>query len=408
MQKNILYISYDGMTDPLGQSQVLPYICGLSQKGYRYTLLSCEKPERYATHRATIEKICLENHIDWQPIMYTKKPPVLSTIWDVITLQKKAYNLHKKMKFSLTHCRGYISSLIGLSLRRRHGVPFLFDMRGFWADERIDGEIWNIKNPFYKFVYKFFKKQELSFFNDSDVTISLTQKGKEEIKSWENIKKNIDIEVIPCCADMELFDFKKINEERKQFFKQKYNIQQNDYILIYIGNFSTVYKFNEVLKVYKSIRKENLKFIICSHEPIDTFNLFLSKNDLIDDNQIYYDSLNRIDIPSVLSIADYSIFFCKEGFSRKATSPTRLAEILGCGLKVIINNGIGDTKELIESNALGFVFNGFDDSEFSRFKEFFKYEKNYNKEHIHEISSSNFDVKNGIEKYLKVYTKIAK
>jgi glycosyltransferase involved in cell wall biosynthesis len=396
------------MTDPLGQSQVLPYICGLSQKGYRYTLLSCEKPERYATHRATIEKICLENHIDWQPIMYTKKPPVLSTIWDVITLQKKAYNLHKKMKFSLTHCRGYISSLIGLSLRRRHGVPFLFDMRGFWADERIDGEIWNIKNPFYKFVYKFFKKQELSFFNDSDVTISLTQKGKEEIKSWENIKKNIDIEVIPCCADMELFDFKKINEERKQFFKQKYNIQQNDYILIYIGNFSTVYKFNEVLKVYKSIRKENLKFIICSHEPIDTFNLFLSKNDLIDDNQIYYDSLNRIDIPSVLSIADYSIFFCKEGFSRKATSPTRLAEILGCGLKVIINNGIGDTKELIESNALGFVFNGFDDSEFSRFKEFFKYEKNYNKEHIHEISSSNFDVKNGIEKYLKVYTKIAK
>jgi glycosyltransferase involved in cell wall biosynthesis len=340
--------------------------------------------------------------------MYTKKPPVLSTIWDVITLQKKAYNLHKKMKFSLTHCRGYISSLIGLSLRRRHGVPFLFDMRGFWADERIDGEIWNIKNPFYKFVYKFFKKQELSFFNDSDVTISLTQKGKEEIKSWENIKKNIDIEVIPCCADMELFDFKKINEERKQFFKQKYNIQQNDYILIYIGNFSTVYKFNEVLKVYKSIRKENLKFIICSHEPIDTFNLFLSKNDLIDDNQIYYDSLNRIDIPSVLSIADYSIFFCKEGFSRKATSPTRLAEILGCGLKVIINNGIGDTKELIESNALGFVFNGFDDSEFSRFKEFFKYEKNYNKEHIHEISSSNFDVKNGIEKYLKVYTKIAK
>ena len=129
---------------------------------------------------------------------------------------------------------------------------------------------------------------------------------------------------------------------------------------------------------------------------------------MIDDNQIYYDSLNRIDIPSVLSIADYSIFFCKEGFSRKATSPTRLAEILGCGLKVIINNGIGDTKELIESNALGFVFNGFDDSEFSRFKEFFKYEKNYNKEHIHEISSSNFDVKNGIEKYLKVYTKIAK
>jgi hypothetical protein len=43
--KNILYIAYDGMTDPLGQSQVLPYISGLSKLGYQFTLISCEKPE---------------------------------------------------------------------------------------------------------------------------------------------------------------------------------------------------------------------------------------------------------------------------------------------------------------------------------------------------------------------------
>jgi glycosyltransferase involved in cell wall biosynthesis len=100
-------------------------------------------------------------------------------------------------------------------------------------------------------------------------------------------------------------------------------------------------------------------------------------NHLENDNQIIYDSLSRNEIPKVLSIADYSIFFCKEGFSRKATSPTRLAEILGCGLKVVINSGIGDTKELIENNNLGFVFNNFREDEFIRFKEFFKYEKNF-------------------------------
>ncbi len=43
MTKQILYVSYDGMTDPLGQSQVLPYIEGLSKYGYQYTLISCEK-----------------------------------------------------------------------------------------------------------------------------------------------------------------------------------------------------------------------------------------------------------------------------------------------------------------------------------------------------------------------------
>ena len=43
-----LYISYDGMTDPLGRSQVLPYLQGLSERGHEITLLSCEKPARMA------------------------------------------------------------------------------------------------------------------------------------------------------------------------------------------------------------------------------------------------------------------------------------------------------------------------------------------------------------------------
>ena len=42
MAANILYLSYDGMTDPLGQSQVLPYLAGLSKKGFRFHLISFE------------------------------------------------------------------------------------------------------------------------------------------------------------------------------------------------------------------------------------------------------------------------------------------------------------------------------------------------------------------------------
>ena len=45
---NVLYLSYDGMTDPLGQAQVIPYLQELSSKhGHTYTLISFEKKERY-------------------------------------------------------------------------------------------------------------------------------------------------------------------------------------------------------------------------------------------------------------------------------------------------------------------------------------------------------------------------
>ena len=41
-----LFISFDGLTDPLGQSQILPYLIGIS-RDYAITIISCEKKERY-------------------------------------------------------------------------------------------------------------------------------------------------------------------------------------------------------------------------------------------------------------------------------------------------------------------------------------------------------------------------
>ena len=41
----ILYITYDGIMDPLGQSQVMPYLTGLASLGTDITLLSFEKPQ---------------------------------------------------------------------------------------------------------------------------------------------------------------------------------------------------------------------------------------------------------------------------------------------------------------------------------------------------------------------------
>jgi hypothetical protein len=36
-------------------------------------------------------------------------------------------------------------------------------MRGFWADERVEGKIWNVKNPVYRKAYQFFKQKEKEF-----------------------------------------------------------------------------------------------------------------------------------------------------------------------------------------------------------------------------------------------------
>src|SRR5665647_3716478 len=86
MGKRILFISYDGLTDPLGQSQVIPYLAGLTKYGYSFTILSCEKPEKYALHKKYVDDLLKSYPIKWIPIPYHKKPLVLSSIYDVICL----------------------------------------------------------------------------------------------------------------------------------------------------------------------------------------------------------------------------------------------------------------------------------------------------------------------------------
>ena len=43
MDKNILFISIDGLSDPLGQSQIIPYLKIISQKNNKVFVFSMEK-----------------------------------------------------------------------------------------------------------------------------------------------------------------------------------------------------------------------------------------------------------------------------------------------------------------------------------------------------------------------------
>ena len=247
---NVLFISYDGMTDPLGQSQVLPYLKGLRQKGYGITLLSCEKPER-ASQQPTIRQICQESDIDWQPIDYTRKPPVLSTLKDVRRLKQRTLELHREKGFDIIHCRSYISAIVGLWMKKKHGVPFIFDMRGFWADERVDGGLWRLSNPLYKTVYSYFKRKEKEFLESADAIVSLTHAAALEIDSWP-LAQHQPIDVIPCCVDTDLFVPDHFGSEAQKKLKEELGIPEDTCVLGYVGSLGTWYQLPEMLQFFNT------------------------------------------------------------------------------------------------------------------------------------------------------------
>src|SRR5690348_9078886 len=116
--KNVLFISYDGMTDPLGKSQVIPYLAELTKEGYDFTILSCDKTEKYKANRVYVEKLIEPYPIKWVSIPYHKKPPVISSVYDFFKLKQMAKKLHRVRKFDMVHTRVGLPQLVALYLKK--------------------------------------------------------------------------------------------------------------------------------------------------------------------------------------------------------------------------------------------------------------------------------------------------
>ncbi|MGV3631028.1 MAG: glycosyltransferase [Bacteroidota bacterium] len=407
VKPKVLYISYDGMTDALGQSQVLPYLRGLSQE-YEIHLLSFEKEEPFGRLKHDISALCQSSGIHWHPQHYTKKPPVISTLRDIRRMWKSARKLQLEHGFKIVHCRSYIPGMTGMRLKKDFGVKFLFDMRGFWVDERVDGGQWKLEKPLYRRIYSYFKRKEKELFSSCDQCVSLTENGKQELLTWKLDRKDIlPVQVIPCCVDLDHFDYRKVNPEDQAAFREKYRLQPDDLVVCYLGSLSTVYLFDNVLKTLAALEQkyEKLKFLIFTHEA-EWVDSYLQRSAIRQRENVIVDSLNRGEVPAALSICDYSIFFCKPSYSRKGTSPTRLAELIACGVKVISNTKVGDSEQYIRENELGYVFEGFEQEDYDSFISGFELRQDFSRQALFDTAEKHFSLEDGIQKYRELYRKL--
>ena len=365
MRKKILFISYDGMTDPLGQSQIIPYLQGLSKKGFQFFLLSCEKEQAFAQNETTVKNMLAGYNIEWMPIAYTKKPPVVSTLKDIINLRKKAKQIHQQHGIDMVHTRPGIPALVGLWMKKTMGVKFLHDIREFYADSRVEGGIWNINNPLFKIIYNYFKRKEQEQVALSDGIVCLTYAAEKIIQQLPEYKKTVPLKVIPCSADLNLFYPSKINISQKQQLQKELNIGENDFIISYLGSIGGWYMTQEMLRFCKllSDKKPAAKFLFISPHLHDVIAGEAAKYGLPADKLIVKHG-KRNEVPVLLSLSNYSLFFIKPCFSKLSASPTKHGEIMAMGIPVITNSGVGDVKEIVEKYNAGYVVDDFTDAAF--------------------------------------------
>ncbi|HEU0152062.1 MAG TPA: glycosyltransferase [Arenimonas sp.] len=345
MTAGVLYLSYSGMLEPLGQSQVLAYQERLAA-GHPVHILSFERPGDWANvaQREAIANRMANAGIHWHPLRYHKRFSLVATFWDILCGAFVGWCLVRKHGLGVVHARSYVPSMMALIIKRLTGVRYVFDMRGFWVDERVDGGIWSRDGR----VYRGAKWFERRFLLAADHVVSLTQAGLNELAKFSYLHERMPpASVIPTCADLSRF--------------KPQGAPQGALTLGYVGSVGTWYLFDEVVTAFRQLRELRP----------DARLLVINRNDhayvreLLQAGGVPLDAVEirgatHAEVPAQMARMHAGIFFIKPVFSKQASAPTKLGEFMGCGIPCLANAGVGDMAGILEADRVGVAISDFD------------------------------------------------
>lgn len=403
---NTLYLSLDGIMDPLGKSQILPYLRKLAGKGVVCVLLTLEKRENLQD-RVYIVRLKDElayMGIQWKFLEYARRPYFIAKLRNFLAMLLLSLKIAKENNINFIHARSYVMSVCALILKKFYGMPFLFDMRGFWVDERVESGTWRYGSVQYRIA----KYLERVILENADEIISLTAVAADEISGFYFMRrKRNDISVIPTCVDLERFAPGHsgpiaLAEETKKLLENSF--------LVYSGSISTWCMPYEMLLFLQAIQKSfaRISFLVLTQEK-SLFEDILKKRGS-NDVSVRVLTVDYENISGYLSLGMAGLAFYKPGFSRKARCPTKIGEYLACGLPVVINSGLGDTEEMIHKERVGVVLHEFSDPEYQRASRDLTdilSEGNSLRNRCREAARKYFSLDEGVEKYMNVYTRLA-
>lgn len=406
--RRVLFISYNGMLDPLGQSQVLPYLRELTKRGVRFTLLSFERsPAFSAAGKVQCENLRLElaaDGIQWHWLRYHQTPSLPATAFDVMAGIRVASKLVSADKIEMVHARSHIPATIALSLKKRFGIKFIFDLRGLMAEEYADAGHWQEGSVRYRIT----KSMERRAFTAADGLVTLTHRIWPLIRTWPGLAgRELVHEVIPCCTNLELFKFSEPDRAR---LRAELGIEQR-LTLIYSGSIDGWYLTEKMADFFAYLirRRADAHFLWLTPGRHERIHELMSEREVKRANYTVRVA-GPDEVPAYLSAADAGIAFIKSCFSKLASSPTKYGEYLACGLPLVVNAGIGDSDSLITGESAGVLVHEFNEVEYERVvNELNQFTQNppATRTRAREIASRLFDVTTiGADRYARLYERV--
>jgi glycosyltransferase involved in cell wall biosynthesis len=286
--------------------------------------------------------------IEWIPLRYHKTPSALATSYDIVIGTIVALYQTLRHRVAVIHSRSYVAALMALVVKRLSGRKLLFDMRGFWADERVDCGLWPANGRLYRAA----KTLERHFLEAADHVVTLTRASAAEIARFPYLQERLPpITIIPTCVDVDRF-------------RPSSRPAGGPFVLGHVGAVGTSYLFDETLAFFKllSERRPDARLLVVNRDEwpfiqarIEALGVDPDKTEIV--------SADPSDVPALIGRMTVGAAIIKPLYSKMASAPTKLAEYLACGIPCLGNRGVGDLEEILERERVGVIIRSLSDDE---------------------------------------------
>lgn len=394
-KSRILYLTNDGLLEPLGASQVVSYVLRLSELGFSYEILSLEKPDDLGNSPRVqdLQKQLQAGNVRWDWVVYAKVfLPMLALTYVRFFLQ--ARRRLKNAPFDLVHARSFIPAMMARLLHKMGGPRYVFDARGYWIDERAESGRW-FKT---KMLYTWAKSLEFKVARDAAAIVTLTNLQRDDFRGLFPEKP---IETISTCVDFHRFRPGNVGQDVEPAIR---NRLRDKLVLVLIGSINASYKTRESIHLFAAVKAlYSQAHLLCLTRQREEMRALITEAAISEDS-FTIRSVPHEQMHQWMTLAHWGLLLLEFTPAKRASIPTKLGEMLAAGVRPV-QYGCNEEVALLVANAgSGIVLKSLADHELHTAARQIV-EIGSGREGIAEaraLSFDHFSLANGVRKYSEV------
>ena len=395
MRRRITHLSVDGISTPLGLSQVLAVSERLRKLGWVSTILSLE-PE--SAGDADLERLMERTTLAGIRWLYRPYRSGRARVAENVVSMVRMIAMLRGTT-DVFHCRSYFGAFFPAFSSVLKGVPYVFDTRGYWVDEKIESGRW-----FQDRVSRSIARRvERELYERASAVVSLTELAAEDVRRGRFGRPHATHRsiCIPTCVDYAKFTMAK-GPAPHEFLRE-------GTIVAYVGSLNPSYEYRASLRLAALILERNphAKFLALTVQ-VPEMNALADQFGIPVKRRLIR-QVSHCEIHAWLPWIDFGLtLLVPPNQAKRASMPTKLGEFLATGVSPIAHGANEEISHWVERAGSGLVLPDLSFRSLERAAEFAVAGAPDSDvlAKAREVAQSHFSLESGVKRYDRLFREV--